>query len=1017
MNEKVEVNAPQQNASALAGILLSKVRRNKAEELLKAFAHIAEDVELPIMLMPIADEFADALSEAPDVAMALVNFRRLCDVVGKTHLLKWLSEDKGMLHALLKILGTSNYAADTLHLHPEYLSTLSPLRKLGEPKGFYALMNEAKGATRAFREMKRKWGSLRRFRQKETLRIITADVLGMMSYENVVAELSDLAEAVVRTALDLAIEQIGLSSTQERCGFLVIALGKLGGLELNYSSDIDLMFTFDEDMLLRNVPDAKTDGRRKGELASQIATKLASALTSGLSDVTEYGYAYRVDLRLRPYGQSGPMVLRWDAMISYYESWARSWERMALLKARPIAGDVALAMRFLRFVDSYVYTTPIESDSISALVEVKKHSEELAEATASLGHVKAGRGGIRDVEFVVQLLQLLFGGKCESLRTPNTMRAIEALFDCGLLTHEECEELREGYIFLRKLEHMLQIVEHLPIRELPKKADELEKLARRMGFDDADSLLSTYRMHTRNVRSIYERVLRDIESIFSKVEEESVLQSIYEGDYERIIDWLSRCGFKKPKEVLKVLRLLTDGPASVPLSFRERIAMMHLLPKVMEVASKTVNPDTAIMRLEQIATAFGNRAAFISSLCSNDLALEMLLKCIAFSGYLTELMMRYPEYVEVVLREPLSDVGSLSAISAELMDRAVNAKTDEETKRLIRRFKHREVLRIGFSELNGLLKSNLATTMLSDVADACVEAALRRSIALIVGEPIKMVAIGFGGLGARELHYASDLDLAFAHDAEHAVASQVATHMIHLLSEITDDNFAYKVDVRLRPQPSGTLSWSAKAWLSALKEIEAWQFLSFPRMRAVAGDIEMALKIINTAWDEMVRQFSNTSVLSELLRLWHKAKEEHKPPSDVLDPKYAFGGLVDIQFAVTLIQLAYGSKENSLRHYSYSHAIKTATQLSLLPENDARALLEGHEFMRMMKALITLIKSPQVTHISLNEAEFEQLAMQVTGEASPEVAVREVMQRWERTTQRACEAVTRTIEHVAKMVA
>jgi len=212
----------------------------------------------------------------------------------------------------------------------------------------------------------------------------------------------------------------------------------------------------------------------------------------------------------------------------------------------------------------------------------------------------------------------------------------------------------------------------------------------------------------------------------------------------------------------------------------------------------------------------------------------------------------------------LSDVGSLSAISAELMDRAVNAKTDEETKRLIRRFKHREVLRIGFSELNGLLKSNLATTMLSDVADACVEAALRRSIALIVGEPIKMVAIGFGGLGARELHYASDLDLAFAHDAEHAVASQVATHMIHLLSEITDDNFAYKVDVRLRPQPSGALSWSAKAWLSALKEIEAWQFLSFPRMRAVAGDIEMALKIINTAWDEMVRQFSNTSVLGEL---------------------------------------------------------------------------------------------------------------------------------------------------------
>jgi len=1017
MSEKAEVSPPHYDASAIANVLLSKVRRSKDKELLKAFSHIAEDVELSIMLIPIADEFAEAISEAPDMAMALVNFRRLCDVAGKTHLLKWLSEDKGMLHAVLKILGTSNYAADTLYLHPEYLSILSPLRNLSEPKGFEALMNEARDATKAFREIKRKWDSLRRFRQRETLRIIAADVLGMMSYENVVAELSNLAEAVVRVALDLAIEQIGLSSPQETCGFLVIALGKLGGFELNYSSDIDLMFTFDEDLLLKHVLNGDGDERRRSRLASQIATRLAFALTSGLSDVTEYGYAYRVDLRLRPYGQSGPIALKWDAMISYYESWARSWERMALLKARPIAGDVTVAMRFSRFVDSYVYTTPIESDSISALMEVKKHSEELAETTAPLGHVKAGRGGIRDVEFVVQLLQLLFGGKYETLKTPNTLKAIKALLDCGLLTHEEYEGLTEGYVFLRKLEHMLQIVEHLPIRELPKGADELDKLARRMSFDTADSLLSAYRMHTRNVRSIYERVLRDVESIFSKVAEDAVLRSVVECDDERILDWLSRYEFKKPNEVLNTLRFLVDGPAGVPLSLRERIVVTRLLPKVMGAASKTVNPDAAILRLEQIATAFGNRAAFISSLCSNDLALEMFLKCIAFSGYLTELMMRYPEYAEVILKEPLSDVSSLSAIGVELVEKAVNAKTDEDTKRLIRRFKHREVLRIGFSELSGLLGSDLAATALSEIADICVEAALKRSMTLLAGEPVRMVAIGLGGLGAKELHYASDLDLAFAHEGEYAIASQVATHTIHLLSEITNDSFAYKVDVRLRPQPSGALSWSTKAWLDALKDIEAWQFLSFPRMRGTAGDIGIAFRLINIAWDEMVRQFSNTNVLGELLKLWQKAKEEHKPPSDKLDPKYASGGLVDIQFAVTLIQLAYGSKSNSLRHYSYSHAIKTAAKLSLLPANDAQALLEGHKFMRMMKALITLIKSPQITQVSINDAEFEQLAMQIIGKASPESAVVEVMQRWERTTQRAYEAVMRTVEHVAKMVA
>lgn len=1035
MDTDVNLGTPRDGIGVLIDALLNRDFTEGARRLVcqtfkdgvgawRALLRIVSDAQVAFKVEPILDELLEALKESPDPDLALVNFERLCDAIGKLRLIQWLNDNRATIHALIKLLGTSNYAADTLCLHPEYLSMLFPVSQLQTPKGFEALAREAMLTISAFREVRRKWESLRRFRRKESLRIIAADILGMMRCEDVLSELTALAEAVVRAGLDIALQQVGASIPQQECGFLVIALGKLGGVELNYSSDIDLMFTYDRDSILSwalGSSHSKGDEEHLRRVAGFTAEKLAQTLVSGLSEVTDYGRAYRVDLRLRPYGRSGPIVLEWGAMMSYYESWARAWERMALIKARPIAGDVRLALRFGRFCESYVYMAPFEHDAFAALLEIKRHSETMAH---SHGDVKIGRGGIRDIEFAIQLLQLTLGNKFDSLKTTNTLRAIDELHKLSLLTDEEANSLRESYIFLRTLEHMLQIVEHLPMRELPELPDELEKVARRMGYaaEEKDSFIADYKMHTERVRSIYERIVSELDGIVRRAFEDTKLVELTLDDERELEKHLLSCGFANPKDAMRVLRLLLEGPAEVKLSARERMAVLRSLPTVLKIASQTVNPDAAIQRLEQLSTAIGNRAAFISSLCSNEAALQMLLRCISLSEFLTELMMRYPEHLEVVLRESSDSSIEAEAFRHQLCERTMSARNDEEAKRLLRRFKHREILRIGFMELNGILDTIDASFALATTADTVINAALHRSLGASItpltpfNHSLQIAVLGLGGLGAQELHYASDLDLSFVHESGWSGAEEVIVRLIKLISDNTEDGVAYKIDVRLRPLGGASLSHPEEGWHAALKRLEAWHLLSLPRMRHIAGSWARSNRLIEMAWERMHDRFSAEGMLEEVLTLWQTMQREHTPPKDVIDPKHVSGGLLDLQVAATLMQLAYAHEHHQLRHHSHAKAIETAARLKLIGEEDANALLRAHRFLRAVKALITLAKSPQVRSISINDASFPHLAAHLTGKRSPSEAASQLLDEWERITSASHSAILRITERMAKTI-
>lgn len=985
----------------------------------RALRRIASDAELVLKLEPIIADLLGAFGESPDANLALTNFERLCEAFGKTHLIQRLNDSRATIYALIKLLGTSNYAADTLCLHPECLELFFPVSQLSIPKGYEAIVREARLSASVFKETKRKWESLNRLRRRETMRIMAADVLGLMSFEDVTFELSALADAIIKAALDIALTEAGASVIQESCGFLVIALGKLGGLELNYSSDIDLMFTYGRDLLSSwALSSSHAPFKHPKQSPALIAEKLSHTLISGLSEVTDYGHIYRVDLRLRPYGHGGPIALEWNAMMSYYESWARAWERMALIKARPVAGDVRLALRFLRFIESYVYATPLEYNALTTLQEVKRYSEELAESKSQSANVKAGRGGIRDIEFSVQLLQLLFGGQFKELRSANTLRSIDALNKLSLLTETEAPQLKESYIFLRRVEHMLQIVEHLPLRELPTSDQELDALARRMGYakSSVEKFLSDYTSHANRVRSIYEHIMDDVERIVQGVahgqgEELSILLH----SDERLRKWLSEAGFKKLEKTAQALRLLVEGPARVKLGGRERIAVLYSLPTILKAALKTINPDAAIQLLEQISSVVGNRASFISSLCSNETALQMLMRCISISEFLTELMMRYPEHLEALLREPFYGEDGLKLASEGLCRRAMEAKSDGEIKRMIRRFKHKEVMRIGFLELNGLLEVLSASSMLASVADACIKAAFSYLLKAVsdtqLRETAQMAVLGLGGLGACELHYASDLDLAFVHDQKQDDAERIALNLIHILSDTTEDGIAYRVDVRLRPVDDGLLSHTFDAWGTALRELEPWQLLSLPRMRHICGDEALSAMLIEMAWEETGRQFTY-NMLEELNQIWDRMHEAHAPPKNVLDPKHVLGGLSDLQFVAAVLQVACANSHRDMRQHSYSAAIGMAAKLNLLREEDAATMLEAHKFLRAVKALITLLKSPQIRSIGLSDPSFVHLAMHLTNGESPDEAKSQFIAHWKRVTQTSYEVITSVFKSI-----
>jgi glutamate-ammonia-ligase adenylyltransferase len=825
------------------------------------------------------------LATTPDPDNALARLMQLAEMSGNPRwLLGYLLDDPATFEGLMVLLGGSNFAAQTISLHPEYLELLADRERLAKPKGLEQFLREIESALLPFRSTSAKWDALRRFRRREMVRLIAADLLGLMDLATLTAELSDLAEAILKVGLKLVRgAEFGVwekISPESGCQVLVVAFGKLGARELNYSSDVDLVIF------------------HEGETFA--AERLVRRFISALTEVSDYGRLYRVDLRLRPYGATGPLTLPLDAALAYYETQSEPSDKLALLKARPIAGDENLAVRFERFWKAFVFGNPIEPEEFAWLLRLKTRSEA---TFATEGAVKHGLGGIRDVEMTVQFLQLAFAHRFPDLAVRDTLTALQRLRDRSLLTEQEFTALREGYLFLRRLEHMLQIAEDLPLQTLPKDEREMNRLARCMGLESGEALLRAFEKHTKQVRQVYEGVTDELAKILG-VSEQLMLSLSVAGGLETDESAFLSLNFARPKEAQKRLSRLVHGKATVGLRWREQVRVMKVLPALLNAIARTPDPDSALMRLEGIVDALGPRYSVLDSLASNLFALRALTLVASVSEPLCQLATRHPEWLEALLSGTLTEIPDEETVRSEVASSLLQGEWDVVA-RAVRWLKGKFALPLGFASICRLSPGEKVERILSKLADILVGESMRW---LKKPTGFKIAVFALGGWGSEELHFGSDLDVAFAHEGEHFVAERFVREIRSLLGDLTEDGFAYRLDLRLRPTgQEGSLSSDLEAWQEfADQRFEFWMALAWTRLRFAAGEPNLGRTVVNLVRKRLYEQGLTDEQWEELKALMARIRMQHRPPEGVIDLKHSEGALWDIDLLVAETQLKLG---------------------------------------------------------------------------------------------------------------
>jgi glutamate-ammonia-ligase adenylyltransferase len=755
-------------------------------------------------------------------------------------------------------------------------------------------------------------GALRRWKRTEYVRIAARDLLGIADLPAVGRELAGLAEVCLDSALALVTPGVP---------FAVIGMGKLGGIELNYASDVDVLFAHDGD----------------GVEADRVARALLAIMTASTAD----GIVFRTDADLRPEGRAGALSRNLDSYRAWYERWARSWEFQALIKARPVGGDEALGGAFIELTRPFVWPEVLDPDAVREARAMKARAEgELARKGLSDRELKRGRGGIRDVEFAVQLLQLVHGRHDPSIRSATTLTALTQLAGAGYVESFDAARLSDAYVFLRTVEHRLQLWDEQQTHTLPGDETARVRLARVMGYRDTpeatalEAFERDHRAHQASVRSIHERLF------FAPLLETLAGAGALPPDAADAR--LAAFGFLDTDQTRAALRELTHG-----LTRSSRL-MQQLLPVILDWLSTTPDPDLGLLQLRKLAEGATRAAALATTFRDMPGAAERVCRILGSSRLVGDALLRQPEIVEL-----LGDDEWLTRerTDAELMDVALETlqwRTDPDQRRAgLRRFKRRELLRIAARDLLGLAPLETTARELADLADACVEAALRSL------EPaVPFAVIGMGRLGGRELSYASDIDVVFVYDgdspADFDVAERLASDLMAEIGATTAEGQTFRVDANLRPEGKhGPLARSLDGFRQYYERWALiWELQSLLRARPVAGDPEVAERYLQLVEPFVYREQLPEDDVREIRRIKARVERERIPPGEdaQFHLKLGKGALTDVEFVVQLLQLQHGARHPEVREQSTVRALGKLAHADVIAVEDAAVLAEAYEF-------------------------------------------------------------------------
>lgn len=1001
-------------------------RRELAREL--GFAEpekTATNLELLHELLGDAELLATltaAAHAAADPDLALNSLERLGNGLPRESLTVVLTapEDRRLL---LTVLGASPFLTGILCRRKDFFEDLfagGEIRRRKDETAMLAELRERIPETAPFAELQK---GLRRYKSREMLRIGARDLGGLADLVEVTAELSALAATTLQRAYEVCTVllrgEYGAPILDGENGapggeaeFTILGMGKLGGRELNFSSDIDLIYFYSSERgLSSGVPDPTGAVKNRIHLHPYFC-KLAELITKAISQPTEDGFVFRVDLRLRPEGNSGEMANSLRSAEVYYESWGQSWERAALIKARPVAGTIPLGERLLKNLEPFVFRRYLDYGMVEDIKGMKqKIDQSLARKQEAETNLKLGRGGIREIEFFIQALQLIHSGRKPSLREKNSLRALDRLQKEGLISAEVRATLHEAYIFLRTAEHRIQVVQERQTHNLPATEAERQALARRCGFPNHAVFAVDLEKHRSGVEAIYRDLFYTSEAE-SREEVRPEVSFLFDpgADVDLIKDLLEEKGFKNPDAAFETLLTLRDGPPHAHITRRTRRQLERIAPLLMQAVLDSPEPEMALLNLERFMTTAVRRArgTFYALLSENREIITVLISLFSTSQFLSRIFIQHPE----ILDSLVSGAHALAYKDPETLERdlaALLAEADnyEDKLEILRRFRNEEFLRLAMSDTHGKTPQGELTSQLSSLADACLKQATAIAREELIprfglpfckesGEEAGFAIVGMGKLGGMELNYHSDLDIIFIYEGEGETRpvegtepdrfkgqtnpeyfARLAQRIISVLTLMTREGSVYQIDTRLRPSGNqGPLVTSLAAYRRYHDSSAApWERQALTKARVVLGPETLARQIEAINREIVYLRPVPPELQTEIRRLRARMESEiAKESAGHFNIKTGRGGMVDVEFIVQYLQILHGAAHPTVQVSNTLGALAALEGEGLLAPKDRADLENGYKFLRRLENRLRLVHDQSINDLSGDRAYLLKLA-------------------------------------------
>jgi len=828
--------------------------------------------------------------------------------------------------ALLHLLAVSSICATRLTRNPETLLWLCRPEVCLAPRGPAEMLAELR-ALAPDPAANQNFGVLRFWKGREMTRVALRELAGVAPLEETTGELSHIAEICIRRVFEYWNRELRQRHGSPKAEFAILGLGKLGGGELNHSSDVDLLFLYSEEGQL-------TAHISYHEFFNRLGNKILETFSTG----DPAGSLFRVDLRLRPEGSAGPLARSLESMENYYAGFGETWERIALIKARGIAGSRELAYDFSRVHQPFIYPKSATPDLLEEIANIKLRIERDVVGREKVERdVKLGRGGIREIEFIVQTLQLIHGARHPFLQEVSTLKALYALRQLDLLPHNEVLALDNAYRFLRRVEHRLQIEAEQQTHTVPDEPESLLRLARSLRFSSIADFTAALQARMRLVRPIFQRIISGTSAKPAK----SNLDI-----------------FTDPSRAEKALKDLERGAASFHVAPRTRQIFQKLRPILLDRMAQAADPDATLNQFLRFVEAYGLRSLLFELLVTNPRLLELLVKTFDASRFAGELLIRRPQLLEDTTRDPMFDQ---PRAVAENLRRLESLGADGNNLDPIRAYRQRQLLRIMLRDIMGLASPVAVLAELSDLAEACLVFAAR----LLGDQELTIIALGkFGGRG---ISYGSDLDVVFVGEDNRA-----AQNLITAMAQRTVEGSIWALDTRLRPEgENGPLVSSIEAFQSYYaNRAQLWEMQALTRARAIGGPAQdQFMEVAKSAWR---RASKDPELLVKIDGMLERIRRERGSGSDALDLKTGCGGIIEAEFLVQALQMREGIWEPN-----WHRATDGLHERGLFNDAETTQLKQTYRFLRRCESVLRCYENNAVSTVPNDANEQRKLAIRL----------------------------------------